>query len=211
MRRRRARDIGIPFDGRTGPHNAITDVRGLEVGFATLVEGHGSLAVGMGPVRTGVTAVWPRGKDSDQGSFASWQTLHGNGEMTGSLYVDDQGWLQPGPVMITNTLSVGTVHEAVIRWQTERDRRLTSLPVVAETWDGYLNDIRGLHVRAEHVFAAHFSREFTTSDTGVTQHLVMSDVEAPGFLGFFSQRFGNSKMGNAFLKASKDYLEQQGH
>ena len=127
---------------------------GLEVGYATVIEGHGSLAVGSGPIRTGVTAIWPRGKDSDQGSFASWQTLHGNGEMTGSLYIDDQGWLLPGPVMITNTLSVGTVHEAVIRWQMERDRWLSSLPVVAETWDGYLNDIRGHHVRAEHVFAA---------------------------------------------------------
>ena len=154
VRRRRARGVGIPFEGRTGPNNAITDVIGLEVGYATLIEGHGSLEIGSGPIRTGVTAIWPRGKESDKGSFASWQTLHGNGEMTGSLYVEDQGWLLPGPVMITNTLSVGTVHEAVIRWQTERDRRLTSLPVVAETWDGYLNDIRGLHVRAEHVFAA---------------------------------------------------------
>jgi len=152
--RRRARNVGIPFQGRTGPNNAITDVSGLEVGYATLIDGHGSLEVGSGPIRTGVTAIWPRGRESDKGSFASGQTLHGNGEMTGSLYVDDQGWLLPGPVMITNTLSVGTVHEAVIRWQTERDRRLTSLPVVAETWDDYLNDIRGLHVRAEHVFAA---------------------------------------------------------
>jgi len=154
VRRRRARDVGIPFEGRTGRHNAITDVSGLEVGYATLVEGQGSLEVGSGPIRTGVTAIWPRGKDSDQGSFASWHTLHGNGEMTGSLFIDDLGWLLPGPVMITNTLSVGTVHESVIRWQTERNRRLTNLPVVAETWDGYLNDIRGLHVRTEHVFAA---------------------------------------------------------
>ena len=107
VRRRRARDFGIPFGGRTGPHNAITDVSGLEVGYATLIEGHGSLEVGSGPIRTGVTAIWPRGKDSDLGSFASWHTLHGNGEMTGSLFLDDLGWLLPGPVMITNTLNGG--------------------------------------------------------------------------------------------------------
>lgn len=150
----RARDLGIPFDGSPGRLNAITDVKGLEVGYATVIDGEGPLKVGSGPIRTGVTAIWPRGRDSDQGSFAAWQSLHGNGEMTGSLFIDDLGWLLPGPVMITNTTSVGTVHEAVIRWQANRNRKLTSLPVVAETWDGYLNDIQGLHVRSDHVFAA---------------------------------------------------------
>jgi L-aminopeptidase/D-esterase-like protein len=149
----RGRDLGIPFEGTPGTHNAITDVAGVEVGYATLIEDH-PLGTGSGPVRTGVTAVWPRGRDSDAGSFAAWQTLHGNGELTGAVFIDDLGWLLPGPVLLTNTLSVGVAHEAVVRWQVDRGRRLTNLPVVAETWDGYLNDLRGFHVRTDDVFVA---------------------------------------------------------
>jgi D-aminopeptidase len=155
----RARDLGVPFDGTPGPLNAITDVTGVTVGHTTLISGEGKLVVGQGPVRTGVTAVFPRGKDSkDLGAFAGWWTLNGNGEMTGTTWVEESGILT-GPVMITNTHSVGVVRDAVIQWtvahrQVGPDDDWWSLPVVAETWDGYLNDINGFHVKPEHVFHA---------------------------------------------------------
>ena len=155
----RARDLGVPFDGTPGPLNAITDVAGVTVGHTTLISGDGNLVVGKGPVRTGVTAVFPRGKDSnDTGVFAGWWSLNGNGEMTGTTWVEESGLLI-GPVMITNTHSVGVVRDAVIQWTVERrkvgpDDDWWSLPVVAETWDGYLNDINGFHVKPEHVFHA---------------------------------------------------------
>lgn len=154
--KRRARDLGIPFDGTPGPYNAITDVAGVEVGLTTLISGQGPLVVGRGPVRTGVTAVFPRGKGRLNQVFAAWFTLNGNGEMTGTTWLEESGFLE-GPVLITNTHSVGVVHDAVIAWQLERmgDRFPTwSLPVVAETWDGDLNDINGFHVKPEHVFQA---------------------------------------------------------
>src|SRR5512136_452743 len=154
--RPRARDLGIPFDGAPGPLNAITDVSGVEVGFATLIVGDGPLVVGRGPVRTGVTAVFPRGKAGQNQVFAGWFTLNGNGEMTGTTWLEESGVLE-GPVLITNTHSVGVVHDAVIAWQLERlgDRYPTwSLPVVAETWDGELSDINGFHIRPENVFQA---------------------------------------------------------
>ncbi|HZP17389.1 MAG TPA: P1 family peptidase, partial [Terriglobales bacterium] len=112
----RARDLGVPFDGTPGPLNAITDVAGVEVGHTTLISGSGPLKVGVGPVRTGVTAVLPRGKDSQDKVFAGYFSLNGNGEMTGAHWVDDSGFLD-GPVMITNTHSVGTVRDAVIAWR----------------------------------------------------------------------------------------------
>jgi len=155
----RARDLGVPFDGTPGPLNAITDVAGVTVGHTTLVSGEGKLEVGKGPVRTGVTAVLPRGKDSsDKGVFAGWWSLNGNGEMTGTTWVEESGFLI-GPVMITNTHSVGVVRDAVIQWTVARrkvgpDDDWWSLPVVAETWDGWLNDINGFHVKPEHVFHA---------------------------------------------------------
>ena len=152
----RARDLGIPFDGKPGRFNAITDVAGVEVGMTTLISGSGPLVVGQGPVRTGVTAVIPRGKDKLNQVFASWFTLNGNGEMTGTTWLDESGFLE-GPVLITNTHSVGVVRDAVIAWQFNRlgDKfPAWSLPVVAETWDGDLNDINGFHVKPEHVFQA---------------------------------------------------------
>jgi len=152
----RARDLGIPFDGKPGRFNAITDVAGVEVGMTTLISGNGPLVVGQGPVRTGVTAVIPRGKDKLNQVFASWFTLNGNGEMTGTTWLDESGFLE-GPVLITNTHSVGVVRDAVIAWQFNRlgDKfPAWSLPVVAETWDGDLNDINGFHVKPEHVFQA---------------------------------------------------------
>jgi len=152
----RARDLGIPFDGKPGRFNAITDVAGVEVGMTTLISGSGPLVVGQGPVRTGVTAVIPRGKDKLNQVFAAWFTLNGNGEMTGTTWLDESGFLE-GPVLITNTHSVGVVRDAVIAWQFNRlgDKfPAWSLPVVAETWDGDLNDINGFHVKPEHVFQA---------------------------------------------------------
>jgi L-aminopeptidase/D-esterase-like protein len=154
----RARDLGVPFDGTPGPFNAITDVRGVEVGHTTLISGSGALKVGEGPVRIGITAVFPRGKDSLDLVFADWFTLNGNGEMTGTTWVHDSGFLE-GPVMITNTHSVGVVRDAVIAWRLKRapsdaEGYAWSLPVVAETWDGYLNDTNGFHVKLEHVFHA---------------------------------------------------------
>ena len=154
----RARDLGVPFDGKPGPFNAITDVKGVEVGHTTLISGKGKLQVGVGPVRTGVTAVLPRGRASSDPVFAAWFTMNGNGEMTGTTWVEDSGFLD-GPVMITNTHSVGVVRDAVIAWRVKQGKPDTegywwSLPVVAETWDGYLNDINGFHVKPEHAFHA---------------------------------------------------------
>jgi L-aminopeptidase/D-esterase-like protein len=154
----RARNLGIPFDGVPGKLNAITDVPGVEVGYVTLVVGEGKLAVGKGPVRTGVTAILPQGKQFRGRVFAAWYTLNGNGEMTGTTWVEESGCLGT-PILITNTHSVGTVRDAVIEWNVKRglDEAYSgdfSLPLVAETWDGFLNDINGFHVRKEHVFAA---------------------------------------------------------
>ena len=154
----RARDLGVPFDGTPGANNAITDVNGVEVGHTTLISGEGKLVVGKGPVRTGVTAILPRGKNSNDAVFAGWFTLNGNGEMTGTTWVEDSGLLD-GPVMITNTHSVGVVRDAVIAWKVkhrspDKEGYWWSLPVVAETWDGYLNDINGFHVKPEDAFHA---------------------------------------------------------
>jgi D-aminopeptidase len=154
----RARDLGVPFEGTPGLLDAITDVKGVEVGYRTLISGDGKLVVGTGPVRTGVTAVFPRGKNSVDPVFAGWFTENGNGEMTGTTWVEESGFLY-GPVMITNTHSVGVVRDAVIAWELQHGPGLPledwwSLPVVAETWDGYLNDINGFHVKAEDADAA---------------------------------------------------------
>ncbi len=150
----RARDLGVPLEGTPGLWNAITDVAGVEVGYQTLVSGDGSAAV-----RTGVTAVWPRGKDSTAPAFGGWFSLNGNGEMTGTTWLEESGLLA-GPVMITNTHSVGTVRDAFIKWQVARTRKIGtgvddwSLPIVAETWDGFLNDINGFHVTDADTVAA---------------------------------------------------------
>ena len=152
--RPRARDLGIPQAGTPGPLNAITDVAGVEVGLTTLIRGAGKLVRGQGPVRTGVTAILPRGKNDDRSVFAAWFTLNGNGEMTGTTWVEESGLLG-GPVMITNTHSVGAVHAATVEYAVGKGRDFTwSLPVVAETWDGPLNDINGFHVTREHAAAA---------------------------------------------------------
>ena len=153
--RPRARAAGVPLEGSTGPRNAITDVAGVAVGHSTIISGDGKLVVGTGPVRTGVTAVLPRGKDWGDPVFAAWFSLNGNGEMTGTTWVEESGFLE-GPVMITNTHSVGVVRDAVVKRRIERTEpgHWWAMPVVAETYDGYLNDINGLHVKPQNAFEA---------------------------------------------------------
>ena len=153
--RPRARELGIPIGGTAGSLSAITDVPGVEVGYTTIVSGAGKLVVGQGPVRTGVTVIHPRGKGNPDPVFAAWFALNGNGEMTGTTWIQEGGFLE-GPVGITNTHSVGVVRDAIIAWQVKHDALPPggALPVVAETYDGGLNDIDGFHVKPEHVFAA---------------------------------------------------------
>jgi L-aminopeptidase/D-esterase-like protein len=151
----RERDLKLPIGGAAGPLDAITDVAGVEVGHTTLISGSGKLVVGQGPVRTGVTVVHPRGRANNDPVFAAWFALNGNGEMTGTTWIQESGLLE-GPVAITNTHSVGVVRDAVIQWEVSRRNVLQPwwLPVVAETYDGALNDINGFHVKPEHVHAA---------------------------------------------------------
>ena len=155
----RARDLGVPFNGTTGQFNAITDVKGVEVGYSTIISGSGENIVGKGPVRTGVTAIFPRGKAQKFSPvFANWYSLNGNGEMTGTTWLTESGFLET-PIMITNTNSVGVVRDAVLKWNVETnwykgEEMWYTYPVVAETYDGFLNDIYGFHVKEEHVLEA---------------------------------------------------------
>lgn len=154
--KQRARDIGIPFDGNTGKFNAITDVKGVEVGYSTIISGQGKNVRGQGPVRTGVTAILPRGRNNNP-VFANWYTLNGNGEMTGTTWITESGFLET-PIMITNTNSVGVVRDAVLKWFVKKgwykENFWYTYPVVAETYDGFLNDIYGFHVKEHHAFEA---------------------------------------------------------
>jgi D-aminopeptidase len=152
----RARDIGIPFEGQPGKNNAITDVAGVEVGYSTIISGQGKNSLGKGPIRTGVTAILPRGRNNNP-VYANWYTLNGNGEMTGTTWITESGFLE-GPVMITNTNSVGVVRDAVLKWYVEKgwykEDFWYTYPVVAETYDGFLNDIYGFHVKEANAFEA---------------------------------------------------------
>jgi len=155
----RARDLGIPFTGITGEFNAITDVKGVEVGYSTIISGNGKNIIGKGPVRTGVTAIFPRGKAKKFSPvYANWYSLNGNGEMTGTTWLTESGFLET-PIMITNTNSVGTVRQAVLKWYVDTDWysgdvEWYTYPLVAETYDGELNDIYGFHVKEKHVLEA---------------------------------------------------------
>lgn len=152
----RARDIGIPFDGTPGKYNAITDVAGVEVGYSTIISGTGKNIRGKGPVRTGVTAILPRGHNNNP-VFSNWYSLNGNGEMTGTTWITESGFLE-GPIMITNTNSVGVVRDAVLKWYVKtgwyKEDFWYTYPVVAETYDGFLNDIYGFHVKESNAFEA---------------------------------------------------------
>lgn len=150
----RARDLGVPFPGTPGRLNAITDVAGIEVGHTTLISGEGRRVRGQGPIRTGVTAIHPRGKDSNSPVFGGWFTLNASGEMTGTTWLEERG-LVDGPIMITNTHSVGIVRDAAVRWMVDRGWTADwHAPIAAETYDGRLNDINGFHVTAEHALQA---------------------------------------------------------
>jgi len=150
----RVRDLGLPIGGTPAQLDAITDVAGVEVGHTTLITGSGKLVVGKGPVRTGVTVVHPRGKANADPVFGAWFTLNGNGEMTGTTWLQESGILE-GPIAITNTHSVGVVRDAILQWQVGKPgMQPWGLPVVAETYDGGLNDINGFHIRPEHVISA---------------------------------------------------------
>jgi D-aminopeptidase len=152
----RARDIGIPFDGKPGKFNAITDVKGVEVGYSTIITGKGKNIRGKGPVRTGVTAILPRGKNNNP-VYGNWYALNGNGEMTGTTWLTESGFLE-GPIMITNTNSVGVVRDAVLKWYVKnswyKEDFWYTYPIVAETYDGFLNDIYGFHVNEENAWEA---------------------------------------------------------
>jgi L-aminopeptidase/D-esterase-like protein len=185
----RARDLGVPLEGTPGPGNAITDVAGLEVGQTTLVSGEGKQAV-----RTGVTAILPRGKKTDDDAvFAGWFSQNGNGEMTGTTWVEESGFLE-GPLLLTNTHSVGVVRDAAIAWRVQHGKADASgywwsLPVVAETWDGYLNDINGFHVKPEHVFSALSSASGgRVAEGGVGGGTGMICYEFKGGIGTSSRR-----------------------
>jgi len=150
----RARDLGVPFTGTPGSLNAITDVGGVEIGHVTLFTGNGALQVGKGPVRTGVTVVHPRGKDSVEGVFGGWFTLNASGEMTGTTWLQERGLIE-GPIGITNTHSVGVVRDAAVAWMVQKGWSADwHAPVVAETYDGALNDINGFHVTRDHAIEA---------------------------------------------------------
>ena len=197
----RARDLGIPFSGVPGEWNAITDVAGVEVGHTTLISGDGTLVVGQGPVRTGVTAVLPRGRSFGP-VFAGWYSLNGNGEMTGTTWIEESGFLE-GPVMITNTHSVGVVRDAVIQWM--RDDGIFdplgggawwALPVVAETYDGGLNDINGFHVKPEHALEAlRASAGGAVAEGGVGGGTGMVCHQFKGGIGTSSRRVGEHTVG----------------
>ena len=151
--RPRGRDLGIPFPGRTGALNAITDVAGVAVGHVTLIEGEGKLVPGKGPIRTGVTAILPRPRGNWDPVFAATFNQNGNGDMTGINWIKESGFLE-GPILLTGTHSVGTVRDAAIQWQLKNGREFVfTYPIVAETFD-FLNDANGEHVKAAHAFAA---------------------------------------------------------
>jgi L-aminopeptidase/D-esterase-like protein len=185
----RARDLGVRFDGQPGALNAITDVPGVRVGHTTLVRGEGALRPGAGPVRTGVTVVFPRGDGGDP-VYGGWFALNGNGEMTGTTWLEESGFLE-GPVAVTNTHSVGIARDAVIAWQARRGpgAQPWGLPVVAETWDGWLNDINGFHVKEAHVFEAlDAARGGPVDEGGVGGGTGMVAFELKGGIGTSSRR-----------------------
>lgn len=193
----RARELGVPFEGTPGPLNAITDIAGVEVGHTTLISGDGKQAV-----RTGVTVVWPRGKQADAPVFGGWFSLNGNGEMTGTTWLEESGLLD-GPVMITNTHSVGIVRDSYIKWRVARARKAGidlsdewSLPVVAETWDGFLNDINGFHVReADTVAALEAARSGPVAEGNVGGGTGMVCYGFKGGIGTSSRKVGAYTVG----------------
>lgn len=186
MAKPRARDLGIQFEGTPGTLNAITDVEGVEVGYATLIQG--------ASVRTGVTIIHPRGKSNHDPVFAGWFPFNGNGEMTGSAWIEEGGFLE-GPIGITNTHSVGMVRDSIIDWQVKHEAifQRWSCPVVAETADGWLNDMNGFHMKPEHVWQALESAQAGTVQEGnVGGGTGMITYEFKGGTGTSSRRSGSA-------------------
>jgi len=186
----RARDLGVPLDGVPGKWNAVTDVAGVAVGHTTLISGQGKLKVGSGPVRTGVTALLPRGLKAPEPVFAAWFSQNGNGEMTGTAWIDESGFLE-GPILITNTSSVGTVRDAATKWWTARgiQKQPWILPVVAETYDGYLNDTDGFHVKDKHVAdALESAKSGRVAEGNVGGGTGMTTFEFSGGIGTASRK-----------------------
>jgi len=176
--RPRGRDLGIPFPGKTGPNNAITDIPGIAVGHVTLIEGEGKLIPGKGPIRTGVTAILPRPKGNWDPVFAATFNLNGNGDMTGINWIKESGFLE-GPILLTGTHSVGTVRDAAIQWQLKNGRQfLFTYPVVAETFD-FLNDANGEHVKPIHAMQA-----LDNAKSGVVQEGAVGGGTGMGCNGF---------------------------
>jgi L-aminopeptidase/D-esterase-like protein len=205
----RARDLGVPFGGTPGPLNAITDVAGVEVGHTTIIEGTGRLVVGKGPVRTGVTAVWPRGKVWEP-VFAGWFAGNGFGEMTGAPWVVEGGLLG-GPVMITGTYSVGVVRDAVNSWFHEVARREIPWhqPVVGETSDAFLNDGLGQHVGKAHVFQAlNSARSGPVAEGNVGGGTGMVAHGFKGGIGTSSRRVGGTSVVGVLVQANYGTREQ---
>jgi len=185
----RARDLGVPFDGTPGLLNAITDIAGIEVGHTTLIDGPN--------IRTGVTVVFPRGKSTTDSAFAGWYSQNGNGEMTGTTWIEESGFLD-SPVLITNTHSVGVVRDSYIQWNLKKhpDMGGWELPVVAETFDGFLNDINGFHVKPEHVFAAlDGARPGRVAEGGVGGGTGMVCYGFKGGIGTASRKAGDYTVG----------------
>ncbi|MCK4795301.1 MAG: P1 family peptidase [Desulfobacteraceae bacterium] len=156
----RVRDLGLSFEGKPGTFNSITDVGGVEVGFKTIIEGEGPVEVGKGPIRTGVTAILPRGKRNKPSPIWAGQfNLNGNGEMTGTHWINEAGYFI-SPICITNTHSVGIAHHATVGWMIDQykdffqEGHAWAMPVIAETYDGLTNDICGRHIQENHVLSA---------------------------------------------------------
>lgn len=201
MTKPRARDLGLPVPGIPGAFNAITDVPGVEVGMTTLIEGEGALQTGKGPVRTGVTAILPRGHSQELTPvWAGIYALNGNGEMTGSHWIRDGGYFH-GPILITNTHAVGMAHHAAVGWMIEHYPQIQSeefwcMPVVAETFDGVLNDINGRHVREEHVLTAlNSARSGAVAEGAVGGGTGMIAYEFKGGTGTASRQVGDHMLG----------------
>jgi L-aminopeptidase/D-esterase-like protein len=194
----RARDLGVPFVGTPGEHNAITDVKGVEVGHTTIIAGKGRLKVGEGPVRTGVTAIWPRGKKNLAPVFAGCFSLNGNGEITGTARIQESGFVE-GPIVLTNTHSVGSARDAVFAWLVrhgknpelrKRHEDFGALPLVAGTWDGELNDIKGFHVKQEHAREAlDKAKSGQVAEGNVAGDTGMTLFDLKGGIGTSSRRF----------------------
>lgn len=209
----RARDLGVPFEGTPGPLNAITDVAGVEVGHTTIIRGSGKRVVGKGPVRTGVTAILPRGRNSITPVFGAWFTMNAAGEMTGTTWLEESG-LVNGPILITNTHSVGVVRDAAVKWMVRHGWETDwHAPIATETWDGALNDLNGFHVRQEDALAALDSaRSGPVAEGAVGGGTGMMCSDFKGGIGTASRRLPRERGGwtvGVLVQCNYGYLQRR--